>query len=74
MLINRFKFATIWFLDWVVDRYIFRHRSQRFCTWVADHPWWLLEKELLLKKLREDDRPPWLAEAIRQVERSRDDR
>ncbi len=37
---NCLKYVAIWFLDWVVDRYIVRHRSQRFCTWIADHPWW----------------------------------
>ena len=37
---GRLRYAAIWFLDWVIDVRILRHRSTRYCLWVAHHPWW----------------------------------
>ncbi len=37
---NRLKYAAVWFLDWIVDDRILRHRFQRYCEWLSDHPWW----------------------------------
>jgi hypothetical protein len=39
-LVKRLKYCTIWFLDWVVDVHILRHSCERYCNWVAWHPWW----------------------------------
>lgn len=37
---SRPTYALIWFCDWVIDVRILRHRCPRYCTWVANHPWW----------------------------------
>lgn len=39
-MIAKIKYGIIWFLDWVVDVHIFRHRFHSYCEWVARHPWW----------------------------------
>lgn len=42
---GRIKYSIVWFLDWVVDAYILRHRWYGYCHWLSGHPWWdALEK------------------------------
>lgn len=37
---RRARYTVVWFLDWVVDVRVLRHRFPRFCDWLARHPWW----------------------------------